>query len=108
MMHLCLKNLFYVVLFVGGCGSERQIEPKAPIPSPTQTPLPGGIQFSQVQGITGTYCLRCHSTSQFLKSEQAWRSSDARARLTARTMPQAGSAESKNLSDADRGLLISF
>lgn len=90
-----------------GCGSQREVEPKAPFPD-TGPSEPGASGFAEVQAVTTQYCLRCHSTSQFLKTEKAWDASEAKARLTARTMPPAGTNESKSLSDADRSFLISF
>lgn len=90
-----------------GCGSQREVEPTAPIPG-GNLPAPGGDQFAQVQAVTTQYCLRCHGTSQFLKTEKAWDASEAKARLTARSMPPAGTNEAKSLSDTDRSFLISF
>jgi uncharacterized membrane protein len=104
-MRLLMRNVLIGFMF-WGCGSQRELEPKTPIPeSPGQ---PSGKDFAQVTAITNQYCLRCHSTSPFLKSEAAWDASEAKARLTARSMPPGGTNEAKNLSDKDRSFLISF
>lgn len=100
-------SIIYVLL--GGCGTSREVDPKTPnSPAPGPSPSPGGSDFSEVTEITDGSCKRCHSTSQFLKSEAAWDASEAKERLTARTMPPAGTNEAKNLSDADRAFLIAF
>jgi len=104
---MLLRFLLVGFTLLQGCGSQREVEPKAPIPGPGNE-QPGGSQFSQVQAVTTQYCLRCHGTSQFLKTEKAWDASEAQARLTARSMPPAGTNEAKSLSDADRSFLISF
>lgn len=101
--------VYLMMLIISGCGSEREVEPKAPVPTPTKTPGPGGqTSFADVQSITVDYCQRCHSTSQFLKSEAAWRGSEAQARVSGNTMPPPGTAEARNLSAADRAVLANF
>lgn len=97
-----------IAMTLWGCGSSREVDPKAPVPQGPVDPGKPGHDFSQVTAITSQYCLRCHSTSGFLKSEAQWDASEAKARLTARSMPPAGTNEAKNLSDADRSFLISF
>ena len=103
-------GIFVYLLFVfSGCGSEREVEPKAPVPNPTKTPSPGGdTSFADVQAITKDYCQRCHSTSQFLKSEAAWRGSEAQTRVSNNSMPPPGTAEARNLPAADRAILANF
>lgn len=94
---------------LGGCGSQREVEPKTPVPQPTAGPSPGGpIAFAEVQKLTTDYCLRCHTTSQFLKTEDAWRQSAAKTRLSNQSMPPPGTPEARNLTAADRQKLISF
>lgn len=92
-----------------GCGSERQIEPKTPVPVPTIKPTPGGeVTFSDVQAVTQVSCQRCHSTSQFLKSEAAWKASDAKNRVQSGAMPPPGTPEARNITAADKATLLSF
>ncbi len=106
-MRAILFFLFPMFALVG-CGSQREVEPKAPIPQPTGQPNPGSTSFADVQKITTDYCLRCHTTSQFLKSEAGWRGSAAKERLSNNSMPPAGTPEARNLSQADRNKLIAF
>lgn len=98
-----------LILTLWGCGSERQIEPKTPVPQPTTKPGPGGeITFAEVQAVTDASCKRCHSTSQFLKSEAAWRASEAKARVSAGSMPPPSTPEARNISADDKATLINF
>lgn len=100
-----MMRVLLISLFLQGCGSQRVVESTAPI---SKQPDLGNTDFKNVQAITNQYCLRCHASSQFLKTEKAWDASEARSRLTARSMPPAGTNESKSLSDVDRSYLISF
>lgn len=97
-------SVFLLFLPVYGCGSSPRDEPAANFPPPP----PPSKAFGQVTALTNQFCLKCHLSSGFLKTENQWRASDARSRLTARTMPQVGSNEAKILSDKDRSFLISF
>ena len=100
-----------ILLTVWGCGSQREVEPKAPVPVPTvqPTPGPGGqTSFADVQAITKDYCLRCHSTAPFLQSEAGWKGSQAKTRVSNQSMPPPGTAEARNLSATDRQKLVSF
>jgi hypothetical protein len=99
-----LSASFILIIACYSCGSSQKDEPAANFPPP----IPPSKAFGQVTALTNQFCLKCHLNSGFLKTENQWRASDARARLTARTMPQVGSNEAKVLSDKDRSFLISF
>lgn len=107
-----MGRLFFLGMFAisfWGCGSEREVEPKTPLPTPKPTPGPGGeTDFTDVQAITSQFCVRCHSTSQFLKSETAWRSSEAKARVGNSSMPPPATNEARNITAADRAVLVNF
>jgi hypothetical protein len=99
--------LLILLLLSNGCGSRREVD--GPTPQPTVKPTPGGdISFQDVQAITSQFCIRCHTTSQFLKSETAWRASEAKQRVSNGSMPAAGSAEARAITAADRGVLVNF
>jgi hypothetical protein len=63
-----LTVYFLLIIFLWGCGSQREVEPKAPVPQPQPTviPQPGQKSFADIQAITSASCLRCHTASQFL------------------------------------------
>jgi hypothetical protein len=105
-----LTVYFLLIIFLWGCGSQREVEPKAPVPQPQPTviPQPGQKSFADIQAITSASCLRCHTASQFLKSEAAWRGSEAKNRVSNNSMPPPGTPEARNLTPADRATLVSF
>ena len=102
-----MKRLYLIaVLFLGACGGTEAAPPLAPpdLPPDDGTPL----SFTDVSKITKIYCLPCHASSPYFKTEAAFRASQAQERAGNRSMPPQVSAEAANLSDADRARLVAF
>lgn len=105
-------------LFLTACGTERQVETAngtggnggttAPAPTTPVTPGTGATSFAELLPTLNTYCVPCHQSSAYFKSEAAFRASDAQERAASGNMPPPVSKEAKNLSATDRKRIVGF
>lgn len=100
-------------LLLSACGQDRVVQaPAQPSPSPGPTPTtpsPGTgdkLSYAQMQTQLVTYCQACHSSANFMTSETALKSSQAKDYLWSRRMPPSNAP--KALPDEVRVKMLSF
>jgi hypothetical protein len=87
------RILFAIALAIFyACGApapqQQGPQPSGPQPTPTPTPNPGGkTSFADASAIMQKYCVECHATAPFTKSEQALVASSSKNRVQNSTMP---------------------
>jgi hypothetical protein len=85
-----MRLLALLFIVMTGCGAPQAQETQAPTPQPTPnpTPNPGGkTSFAEAQRIMQTYCIECHASAAFTKTEQALIASSSKSRVQNSTMP---------------------
>lgn len=91
MKSFLLLMISFSILF--SCGAPQpEAQPPAPAPGPgpgpNPNPNPGGkTSFAEAQGIMQKYCVECHASAAFTKSEQALVASSSKSRVQNSTMP---------------------
>lgn len=104
-------RFYFLIAFVLGvlsCGSPQAERPQysEPAPQPRPIPTPGGKpSFAEMQSIMQKYCVDCHSSAAFIKSETALIASTAKTRVQNATMPPPYAGQ---VSAADKARFISF
>jgi mono/diheme cytochrome c family protein len=86
-----MKRLM-ALLFLAGCGAapQAQTEPPSTVPNPpgpVNPPTGGKTSFAEAQRIMQTYCIECHASAAFTKSEQALIASSSKSRVQNSSMP---------------------
>lgn len=85
--------LFLVSCILFSCGAPQAQEPvpvpqPVPGPNPNPNPNPGGkTSFAEAQSIMQKYCVECHASAAFTKTEQALVASSSKSRVQNSTMP---------------------
>lgn len=82
--------MLFLFLILTSCGAPAPQETPvpAPFPTPGPNPNPGGkTSFAEAQGIMQKYCVECHASAAFTKSEQALIASSSKSRVQNSTMP---------------------
>lgn len=101
--------LIAFILGVLSCGApQAQLAPpaKEPVPGPGPGPKPvGKPSFAEEQQIMQKYCIDCHASAAFTKSETALIASTAKNRVQNATMPPPYSVQ---MSPADKARFVSF
>lgn len=105
-----MKLLIAIFMLLAACGApapQQQPTPgPSPTPGPTPTPTPGGkTSFADAQAIMQKYCVECHATAPFTKSEQALVASSAKNRVQNSTMPP---PYSNQMSAGDKQKFLNF
>jgi hypothetical protein len=85
-----MKRLLALLFVMTACGAPQPQETQVPVPQPTPGPGPnpgGKTSFAEAQRIMQTYCVECHASAAFTKSEQALVASSSKSRVQNSTMP---------------------
>jgi hypothetical protein len=87
-----MKHAMLFLFLVSACGAPAPQEAPAPLPGPAPGPNPnpnpgGKTSFAEAQGIMQKYCVECHASAAFTKSEQALIASSSKSRVQNSTMP---------------------
>jgi hypothetical protein len=86
-----MRIIFLLILItITACGAPQPAETPTPAPvhTPNPTPNPGGkTSFAEAQRIMQSYCVECHASAAFTKSEQALTASSSKSRVQNSTMP---------------------
>lgn len=86
-----MKRLIALLFIITSCGAPQpQAEDPAPLPQPSPGPVPnpgGKTSFAEAQRIMQAYCIDCHASAAFTKSEQALIASSSKSRVQNSTMP---------------------
>jgi mono/diheme cytochrome c family protein len=87
-----MKRLLALLFVITACGAPQPqaVDNPAPAPQPTPGPNPnpgGKTSFAETQRIMQTYCVECHASAAFTKSEQALIASSSKSRVQNSTMP---------------------
>lgn len=87
-----MKHAMLFLFLLTACGAPAPQEAPAPVPGPTPGPNPnpnpgGKTSFAEAQGIMQKYCVECHASAAFTKSEQALIASSSKSRVQNSTMP---------------------
>lgn len=80
----------FIMLFVVSCGAPTPQQGQQPQPQPTVTPTPnpgGKTSFADASAIMQKYCVECHASAAFTKSEQALIASSSKNRVQNSSMP---------------------
>lgn len=105
-MKLLLAILIMIAVSCGSPVQQGQQPQPQPQPSPTPSPNPGGkTSFADAQGIMQKYCVECHASAAFTKSEQALVASSAKSRVQNSTMPPPYSTQ---MSAGDKQKFLGF
>lgn len=109
-----MKFLWYLIALISGilsCGApqvekhEYEKPPQNSSPPQVIVPQTGKPSFAEEQQIMQKYCVECHASSAFTKSEQALIGSTAKQRVQNATMPPNYATQ---LAAADKARFISF
>jgi len=87
-----MRHAMLFLFLLTACGAPAPQEAPAPlpgpVPGPNPNPNPGGkTSFAEAQGIMQKYCVECHASAAFTKSEQALIASSSKSRVQNSTMP---------------------
>lgn len=87
-----MKHAMLFLFLLTACGAPAPQEAPAPVPGPAPGPNPnpnpgGKTSFAEAQGIMQKYCVECHASAAFTKSEQALIASSSKSRVQNSTMP---------------------
>lgn len=102
-----MKSLpaFLIVALLGSCGTEHRTYR---IPAEKPGSGQGSDEWAEVKALTDQFCLRCHATSNFLKSESSFKTALVKSKLETRAMPLPGSPEAGRMTRADFDKMLSL
>ena len=104
-----MKCFLLALFLVFSCGSPEKETIVQPVPPPPPPGSGGGpVTFSDISGITQTFCASCHSGAGFLQAEDSFRKSAACRKVENRTMPPQNSRNYGDWTDDLRQIVVNF
>jgi hypothetical protein len=97
---------FLIAAFLFSCGTDYK-KRTIPIDKPDGGDQ-GSEKWNEVKALTDQFCIRCHDSSNFLKSEAGFKAASVKQVLESQSMPLSGSAEASSITDENYATMLAL